>query len=245
MTFDGCLNKLQLRNFFIRLVFLDDSPSNIKVLCNFSVTFAREAAKGLMRKSPDQNLAHSQDEQELSTLMKRVQQGDAVAYRRFLERLVMLIRTNVHNSLQRMGLSNTAAEEDVVQEVLLAVHSKRDTYDPDQFFLPWFYAIVHYKVIDFARSNRRKRAEVFEEEFMSESGRVDPMNSLDDSIDLRDQLEALPQKQREVLTLAKVEGLSLEEVSIKTGFSLSDVKVSVHRALQKLRKKLKEAHFEN
>ena len=206
-----------------------------------------------MRKSPDQNLAHSlagslaesKDEQELSALMKRVQEGDSVAYRQFLERLVMLIRTNVRNSLQRMGLSNLAAEEDVVQEILLAVHSKRDTYDPDQFFLPWFYAIARYKVIDFARSSRRKRTEAFEEGVLSESELVTPMKSLDDVIDLREQLIALSQKQREVLMLAKVEGLSLEEVSIKTGFSLSDVKVSVHRALQKLRKNLKESRFEN
>jgi RNA polymerase sigma-70 factor (ECF subfamily) len=206
-----------------------------------------------MRKAPGSgptdsladSLADSKDEQELSALMKRVQEGDSVAYRQFLERLVMLIRTNVRNSLQRMGLSNLAAEEDVVQEILLAVHSKRDTYDPNQFFLPWFYAISRYKVIDFARSSRRRRTEVFEEDTMSENEVATPMKSLDDFIDLREQLKGLSEKQREILTLAKVEGLSLEEVSIKTGFSLSDVKISVHRALQRLRKNLKESRFEN
>jgi RNA polymerase sigma-70 factor (ECF subfamily) len=148
-----------------------------------------------------------------------------------------------------MGMSDAASEEDVVQDVLLAIHGKRDTYDPSLFFLPWFYAIVRYKVIDFGRSLRRSKSESFDETKMSPEDQLGEIefsrDRAGDQLDLNGELQKLPRKQREILTLAKLEGLSLEEISIQTGFSISDVKVNVHRAIKSLRKNLKEPDSEN
>jgi len=49
-------------------------------------------------------------------------------------------------------------------------------------------------------------------------------------------LSELPESQREVLILMKVEGRSLEEVAAATGSSVGSVKQKVHRAYEKLRR---------
>jgi RNA polymerase sigma-70 factor (ECF subfamily) len=51
-------------------------------------------------------------------------------------------------------------------------------------------------------------------------------------------LKTLPDKQRRVLRMVKLEGLSVEETSGRTGYSQTDVRVSVHRALKALRKQV-------
>jgi RNA polymerase sigma-70 factor (ECF subfamily) len=54
-----------------------------------------------------------------------------------------------------------------------------------------------------------------------------------------DQLIAsLPASQREVLTMLKVNGLSLEEIALATSSSVGSVKQKAHRAYQRLREML-------
>ena len=44
--------------------------------------------------------------------------------------------------------------EDLVQETLFAVHTRRDTYDRAQPFTPWLYAIARYKFLDHLRRTK-------------------------------------------------------------------------------------------
>ena len=56
--------------------------------------------------------------------------------------------------------------------------------------------------------------------------------------DIEDAFDSLPDQQKKVVELMKIKGYSAEEVSQKTGMSVSAVKVSAHRALQKIRDRL-------
>src|SRR5262245_16711627 len=94
---------------------------------------------------PGSDLKDSLLERELSAGMARAQTGDAEAYRAVLTKLTDLARRYVRHALGRRHGVDMGDCEDVVQEILLAVHSKRHTHDPNQFFLPWFYAIARYK----------------------------------------------------------------------------------------------------
>ncbi len=49
--------------------------------------------------------------------------------------------------------------EDLVQEILLAVHSKRHTWRPGEPVAPWLFAIARYKAID-AYRRRGRRIEI-------------------------------------------------------------------------------------
>jgi RNA polymerase sigma-70 factor, ECF subfamily len=73
--------------------------------------------------------------------------GDSSAYHTFLKELSGHLR-----AFLRKRLVNLPEEvEDLVQELLLAVHNQRHTYDPGQPITAWIYTIACYKLIDLLR----------------------------------------------------------------------------------------------
>src|SRR4051812_6524018 len=102
----------------------------------------------------EQNRMDNQDEQELKRLMLEASEGNRESYKALLKGIEKFVRPFVRNILTRAALGGAGAEEDVVQEILLGVHTKRDSFDPSQAFLPWMYAIAKYKAIDYLRFAR-------------------------------------------------------------------------------------------
>ena len=76
-------------------------------------------------------------------------QGDAFAYRKLLAELTRHLRGYY---ARRLGPD---AAEDAVQETLIAIHTKRGTYDPSRPFTAWVYGVARYKLIDVYRRQRR------------------------------------------------------------------------------------------
>lgn len=185
-------------------------------------------------------LEHSSDEAELSRLMRCAQEGNSESYTFLLQKVQVMLKGLVHNSFARLGLKSYGGQDDVIQEVLLAIHLKRATYDGTQFFLPWMYAIARYKIIDYFRRNKKSVYSSIslstEDELMAFDIAV--MTEFDASFDIEKLCLMLPEKQRTILTLVKLDGLSIEEVEKKTGYSTSDIKVSIHRALKFLQEKV-------
>jgi RNA polymerase sigma-70 factor (ECF subfamily) len=121
--------------------------------------------------------------------------------------------------------------DDLVQEVLMAVHKKRDTFDPTRAFLPWLAAIARYRWIDHLRKVYRNAED--------ELGDFDaPEDSDEESVIARLSLERMfvqiPGKQAEAIEMVKIEGLSIKEAAEKSGQSESAIKVNIHRGLKKL-----------
>lgn len=189
------------------------------------------------------NLSESGDEIVLSALMANSLAGDSKSYIELLQKVKELMQPYISNSLAKFGLAATGGHEDLLQEILMAIHSKRATFDTTQFFLPWMYAIARYKTIDFLRKNKSTFKAVSIEEFIEFE--VADNADLGADIDIESLCDKLPEKQRELLLLVKVKGLSIAEASMKTGFSISDVKVTVHRAIKELQKHVKENGNEN
>ena len=93
-------------------------------------------------------------EEHLRSLILQSLAGDAAAYRIFLDELTTHLRSYLRRRLG--GLPDEV--EDLLQELLLAVHNKRHTYDPKQPLSAWVQAIARYKLVDLLR--RRSRSEV-------------------------------------------------------------------------------------
>jgi RNA polymerase sigma-70 factor (ECF subfamily) len=178
---------------------------------------------------------HPQEE-GLRQAMRLSQQGDAQAYRELLGRVRILVQAYAARALRRMGLEDDRLAEDLTQEILLAVHRKRQTYDPSQLFTPWLFAIARYKVIDFARSRRREGTAVALDAIADTLAA--PATAAGVADDLQRLLAELPEKQRQALEMVKLEGLSIAEASERTRMSASAVKVTVHRALKSLKKQI-------
>jgi RNA polymerase sigma-70 factor (ECF subfamily) len=171
-------------------------------------------------------------ETELKMLMLASQRGDAAAYRMLLSRLTPRLRAYYKRRLLATGRGAEEAE-DLVQETLLAIHLKRDTYDPDALFTPWLHAIARYKLIDHLRSNRMSRMDVPIDDHQDLMA-TDDHASLEGTHDMAKLLGRLPVKTRQAIAAVKLEGKGVAETAARYGMSESNVKISIHRGLKAL-----------
>ena len=126
--------------------------------------------------------------------------------------------------------------DDLLQETWLRIHRVRHTYRPGEPVLPWVYAIARRVRVDGYRRTRRITAHEIATEILPEPRpRLEPRHTLPDFETL---IGDLPEAQREVVTMLKVGGLSLEEVARATSTSVGAVKQKAHRAYARLRKLL-------
>jgi RNA polymerase sigma factor (sigma-70 family) len=178
--------------------------------------------------------------QRLSALLAQAQDGDRAAYEAFLRAASEVVREFV-----RFRLRDAADAEDVVQDVLLAVHRYRHTYDPGRPVAPWLYAIARHRVLD-ATKSRRRRLELEQPEGAAASGsvRLEELATASTPVEhperqrLARALDLLSAAQREIIRLLKIEGYSVAEIAVKTGQSRAAVKVTAHRGYEHLRRAL-------
>lgn len=174
-------------------------------------------------------------EMRLKALLLRGLDGDAAAYHAFLDDLSGHLRAFLRKRLYRMP----DEIEDIVQEILIAVHNGRHTYRAEQPLTAWVHAIARYKLADFLRGRARHEAlnEPLDEQ-------AELFAAVDDDAaearrDVGKLLEQLPDKQRLPILHVKLQGLSVAETAQLTGLSESAVKVGVHRGLKALAAKIR------
>ena len=170
-------------------------------------------------------------EMELKALMVASLGGDAASYRSLLDRLSSRLRAYFKGKLTRFGRGATEAE-DLVQEVLLAIHLKRHTYDTGEPLTPWVHTIARYKLIDYLRRTRTAASVPLDEG--SEVIAQDDNTGAESSHDIRKLLGRLPEKVRCSIECVKLEGRSVAEAAERCGISESGVKINIHRGLRSL-----------
>lgn len=167
------------------------------------------------------------DEDVLRGLMIDGLDGDAAAHASLLRLLVPLLRGFYRRRVR--GADDDV--EDLVQETLIAVHTRRATYDRDRPFTAWMFAIARYKMVDhFRRAGRLRPMDGLEETLVAEDFETSAIARLD----IDDLLASLPPKQARMILATRIEGLSIAEAASAEGIGQSDVKVSVHRGLKAL-----------
>ena len=158
--------------------------------------------------------------------------GDAASYRRLLAALTAHLRAYY---LRRVG---AATAEDLVQETLIAIHSRRATYDPAQPFTAWVYGIARYKLIDEFRRARRRPSVSLDD--AGDLFAADDSEALAARRDVEKLLARLPEAKRRLVRAVKLDGASIAEVAAQTGLSETAVKVGVHRAVKALGEEIGE-----
>lgn len=124
--------------------------------------------------------------------------------------------------------------DDAVQEAMIAVHTKRATYDPARPFGPWLAAIARYKWIDRLRAMKRSAADALPDDLAV----GDHESAVTSASVLTALLAKLKVPQATAIRLVKLDGLSIEEAAATTGQSPSLVKVNIHRGLARLTARL-------
>lgn len=148
--------------------------------------------------------------------------------------VVRYIRARL-GTTERVGLS----ADDVAQEVCLAAIQALPRYqDQGRPFLAFVYGIAAHKVADAHRAAARNKSdptEVVPERYSLDVGPEQMALQSDTSARMNRLLQILPEKQREILILRIVVGLSAEETADAVGSTPGAVRVAQHRALAKLK----------
>lgn len=181
-------------------------------------------------------------ELRLHALFLQGLEGDALAYRRFLQ----VTATHIRAFLRRRLSKWPDEVEDLVQESLLAIHNQRHSYDVTVPLTSWIYAIAKYKLIDWLRRHARRDAlhdpldNLPADEHMLFSCAEEEAS--DARRDLNVLLATLPDKQRDAIACTKLDGLSVREAAGMLHMSEAAIKVAVHRGLKTLAAMLRSAN---
>ena len=176
-------------------------------------------------------------EDEWTDLMRSAIGGDSAAYHRLLKSVTPVLRAAARRGLARAGQAVDQAE-DVVQDILLAVHLKRHTWDANAPFAPWLFAIARNKLIDTLR-RRGRRIFVNIDDF-AETIPSEPVAETLPPGDLVIHLEGLPPRQRDVLQSIAVDSASIKATAAKFSMSEGAVRVALHRALASLASRMRK-----
>ena len=167
-------------------------------------------------------------ERHWAELMDQSLDGNAEPYQRLLVLLTVAVRNAVRSRVRFAGLD----AEDVVQEVLLALHLKRSTWMRGTPVGPWVAAIARNKIVDALR-RRGRRTEVPIESVLETLG-FEEVSGQEQAHDLERALAKLNPRQREVVRAVSLEGHTAQEAAARLRMSEGAVRVTLHRSLKVL-----------
>jgi len=175
---------------------------------------------------------------DLARLMKIAQAGDTEAYTQLLQEVTVRLRRIVR---RYRGFLTDEDIEDLVQDILLSLHSVRATYDPRRPFMPWLLAITRNRLADGARryartSGREVNTDCLDVTFVNEN--ANKTSDVFGKEELKNAIDDLPAAQRTAVEMLKLREMSLKEAAAVSGMSIGALKVATHRAMIALRKML-------
>jgi RNA polymerase sigma-70 factor (ECF subfamily) len=144
--------------------------------------------------------------------------------------------------MRQRGFAGPDVVEDLVQDVLLSLHTVRATYDPQRPFMPWLLAILRNRLVDAARRYGKTAHHEVPVEDVDVTFRPTATNPDQDTFGDVDALQrairSLPRGQQQAVELLKLQELSLKEAAAVSGQSVGALKVATHRAIGALRRAL-------
>ena len=144
--------------------------------------------------------------------------------------------------LMRLGAEAGQAEE-LVQDVMLQVWHRAETFDPAQANAStWVFTIARNKRIDAIRRERRPEIDLTDPALVPEP--VEPadrtLEAGQENARLNAAIGALPNEQAELLRLAYYEDKPHSTISAERGIPLGTVKSRLRLAVDRLRRLLRE-----
>lgn len=156
--------------------------------------------------------------------IRAVLRGEQDAYRLLLSSLrpwlTAYFKKRVHSNLV----------EDLIQDTLLTLHAKRQTFDPRYSFGPWIAAVARHRWIDHMRATLKYVETEYDDNYPCQETERD----IYAKHDVKALLKLIPSHQAKVIELVKLKELSIEEASEQTGHSPASVKVMIHRGMKKM-----------
>jgi len=181
-------------------------------------------------------------------VMLRVKTGDQSAF----DYLVQKYRRPLVSFMYRMA-RNTAAAEDLAQEVFLRVYRSRASYEASAKFTTWLYRIATNLAVNHARDTRHERPEVTvsldepDEDTCTTlelpDGKLTAEQAMvrrERMLAIRSKVEALPEQQKLAVIMHKYQQMDYKQIAEVLKKSESATKSLLFRACESLREQLKE-----
>lgn len=153
------------------------------------------------------------------------------AFSEYHDRVLRYIQTKV---------SSSQDAEDICSAVFMKVQSNLASYDPEKAsFATWIYTIARNAVVDYRREAHQRisgRTEPLCEEILSTDDASDDLIKAETLEELARALEALPQREGDLIILHYYSGIDLKEIAMRMGLSYSSVKRLHAKALFSLRR---------
>lgn len=173
------------------------------------------------------------DQAMQQTLLERSRLGDAAAF----SELVKPYQQPLFRVAFRL-LGNTEEAKDAVQETLLKVWQKMDTFDPMRSFDTWLFAVISHHCYDVLQSLRYRLRKVSLDQVTTRMTGTTPEEAYVNkelAAELNRLLDKLSPKQRLVFVLKEIELLDTEHITTLTGLTGDQVKSNLCLAKKKLR----------
>jgi RNA polymerase sigma-70 factor (ECF subfamily) len=162
-------------------------------------------------------------------LLARANAGDATAFHQFLTAVTPSLRAVIR--ARGAGLPPDQ-HDDVLQEVLLAIHLKRQTWRAGTPVRPWLYAVARYKVVDAFR--RRGTAVHLPIEDVEHLLPDDPGPAPLLARDADTMLGQIDARSAALVRAVALDGQSAETAGQGLGLSAGATRVALHRAMKRL-----------
>jgi RNA polymerase sigma-70 factor (ECF subfamily) len=162
-------------------------------------------------------------------LLAAANRGDTVSYAAFLRAAAPVVRGIVR---AKAGGLDLHSREDIVQNVMLAIHLKRHTWNEDRPLRPWLYAIARHKIIDALRRHGSETSLPIDD--MAENIPADADPDPFEATDVERTIARLDMRSAGILRAIAFEGISLAGIAPRLGITEGAARVALHRALRKL-----------
>lgn len=171
-------------------------------------------------------------------LVKKAVKGDQSAYAKLMDRY----RESIYFMLTKM-VGNTDDAEDLTIEAFGKAFNRLNQYQPNFAFSTWLFKIASNNCIDFIRKERKKKMTSIDNSYTNSDGesvsmdfkaeQMDPEESLvhdQKVLHMREIVEKLKPRYRELVRLRYFEELSYEEIAAELDIPLGTVKAQLFRA---------------
>jgi RNA polymerase sigma-70 factor (ECF subfamily) len=138
-------------------------------------------------------------------------------------------------------LKNSEDSKEIVQEAFLRIWRKREAIDSTKSFKSFLFAISYNLIVDQLRLRlkdqeyRKFLISYFESESFDLSSKLDYDKIVSQ---IRDAVDEMPAKRKQVYTLSRELGLSHKEIASRLGISVKTVENQITLALKHLKSKL-------
>lgn len=162
----------------------------------------------------------------------------------FYPRIYRMVRSMVYGT----GLD----PEDITQDSFLKVYNKRHLYNGSSGLYTWTYQIARNTVLDALRRNKLQKKIFWWSDSAEETREFESDESGDEALDRREQkkllhqaLAELPEKDRLIITMRDIEGMSYDEIAEIENIAAGTVKSRLFTARQRLKTELVQLGFQS